>query len=244
MRQFNFTTSAGYTSQNTIPHDPGIAQLDVLISTPITVKMTFGLQGQGDTFGEFELAQSSSFPGATGVAVKDASTAGVAVQVNAWYQRDPKPILIAAGATNVVTALGYVQQSPSDPAGTTSTSIGGVMMGLAIPFTPSTGTVFATITGTMDQSTTTNGRGVAVQGRYGTGAAPVNGAASAGTAFASFKENIVTASANPRVGFTAQAMIAGLTVGTAYWFDLALKAIVAGTATVYDLDATVMDFAV
>lgn len=106
MRQFFLTTAAGYTQANTIPADPGIAQLDILVDSPVLVRMQYGAFGQAVTFGEFELTQSSSFPGASGVAVRDSQLAGaatgVSVNVNAWYQNDPKPTLIPAGASNIV----------------------------------------------------------------------------------------------------------------------------------------------
>lgn len=138
--------------------------------------------------------------------------------------------------------LAYVNSSPSDPAGTTSTNIAGVMMGIAVQFTPTQPTIFASIVGMMDNNTANTGRGVAVIGRYGTGTPPTNGAAASGTVFGTFKQQINTASVNPRVGFTCQRLIGGLTPGTQYWLDLSVKAIVAGTASVYDLDVTAFDF--
>ena len=112
---------------------------------------------------------------------------------------------------------------PANPSATASATL--VMMGLAAALTPTgSGKVLVTVTG----SAFTNTAAVFGNfgGRYGTGTAPVNGAAVTGTRFGAGADPNFRA---PSIGSTVPAQIAltdvitGLTLGTAYWFDLALS---------------------
>lgn len=121
------------------------------------------------------------------------------------------------------------QTAPANP--TSTTSLTGVMMGLAASITPvRKGSVLITITG--DIETSGNGNGGALQIRTGTGAAPANGVAATGTAQGSIVNYRNPANSVVRVPFSASAIVSGLTLGTAIWIDLGLAAVTGGTAAV------------
>jgi hypothetical protein len=132
-------------------------------------------------------------------------------------------------------ARNLLYSTPANPAGTSSTT--GVMMGLAILYTPkSTGRVKVTLAGLLANNTA--GDGATANLQYGTGAAPANGAAPAGTAAG----NVVTET-SPAAGQTnavvLQAVISGLTVGTQYWLDVLLAAVTGGTASISNIAVTI-----
>lgn len=114
---------------------------------------------------------------------------------------------------------------PSTP---NSTSVF-TMQGLAGAITPTrSGTVLVTISGTITGTSTAAGDGLITQVSYGTGAAPTANAALTGTQVGGVQEYLnpttVTA-ADVQVPFSTTAIITGLTPGTAYWLDLAAKAV-------------------
>lgn len=116
--------------------------------------------------------------------------------------------------------------TPSDPSTTTSTT--GVMMGLgsSCTITPTTSRVLVFINGDYFNSANTNS--VSLTLKYGTGAAPTNGAAVTGTTAGAVTIGNVGA-INIGTIFTRTALITGLTPGTAYWFDIYLAVFTAGT---------------
>ncbi len=127
------------------------------------------------------------------------------------------------------------QATPADPTSTSSTS--GVMMGIAGSITPTiSGKVMIVISG--DLKNGTNNGNTTVQLRYGTGTAPTNGNALTGTALGG-QVNMTAAATNQRVPFSCNAIVT-LTVGTAYWIDLALKA-VSGSAFTQNLSVSVIE---
>jgi len=136
------------------------------------------------------------------------------------------------------------QATPADPTGTTNTS--GLMMGIGVAnsLTPLyTGRVLAIISGNLTNSTAAAGDGAKVQIRYGTGAAPANGAALTGTAVGYIVSSVLErATAGDLQGFACQAIISGLTTGTGYWFDISLAAIVGGTGQAKNLSVSVIEF--
>ena len=122
------------------------------------------------------------------------------------------------------------------PTGTTSTT--GVMMGLAGAITPAhSGNVLLIVSGTLTNGTT--GDGAALQIRYGTGTAPTNGATLTGTAVGNnISDN------NPvlnKIPFSVQAVVTGLTVGTAYWVDVGLAAVTGGTASIATVSVSALE---
>jgi hypothetical protein len=120
------------------------------------------------------------------------------------------------------------QKQVAAPTAPASTSVY-AMQGLAGTITPNrSGTVLLTISGTATGSTVTAGDGLEWQLSYGTGAAPANAGAVTGTQVGAVQENTnpaaVTA-ADVHTPFSITAVITGLTLGTAYWLDLAAKSI-------------------
>jgi hypothetical protein len=133
----------------------------------------------------------------------------------------------------VPAAVGGAGGSPS----TASTSL--VMMGLGSGWTLTpnrSGKVLVIVSGAAANSS--NG-GFTYRIRYGTGAAPANGAALTGSGGSVGVTNI------PPVGiavpFTTQFVVSGLTLGTAYWFDLALAVLGSGTASVNALTISALE---
>lgn len=128
------------------------------------------------------------------------------------------------------------QGNPSAPAGTSNTT--GVMMGLAQSFTPTATTrIIIVISGNMANS---SGSATSkAQIRYGTGAAPANGAALTGTAAGGL---IIGAPIGATAqGFSLNAIVTGLTLNTAYWVDISLAANSSGTASVSNLSVSIME---
>lgn len=129
------------------------------------------------------------------------------------------------------------QSNPSSPTGTTSTS--GVMMGLAVTFTPTTtGRVLVIVGGYVFNSTASDG--AIYIDKYGTGVAPGNGVAPTGTtASGSFQIN--GGNANQTTSVAHGTLITGLTLGTTYWFDIDLAAVTGGTATIGNPQVTIIE---
>jgi hypothetical protein len=116
--------------------------------------------------------------------------------------------------------------SPSGPGSTSSYT----MMGLGYTITPvRSGNLFLSICGSWHSgSATAAGDGASIYITYGTGAAPSNGVAVTGTAATGAAQLELGASvtaANYAQPYCVQGVVTGLTVNTAYWFDLAAKAI-------------------
>lgn len=159
------------------------------------------------------------------------------------YSAQTQPLIQckSSGGTSLfkVDASGYVtktlttyQATPADPTGTTDTT--GKMMGLAGSITPhGSGTIFIQISGSMTQNT--NADGGKVQIRYGTSTAPANADALTGTAVGNIVSLSFTTAASARHGWTCNAIVTGLSAGTAYWIDVGLAAITGGTASVKDI---------
>jgi hypothetical protein len=111
-----------------------------------------------------------------------------------------------------------VQSGSLGPGGTSSTT--GVMMGLgasAAIGVQRTGKVLVIINGTIKNGTASGSS--TAQIRYGTGTAPANGAAPAGTPVGAIVQ-ANSPSANFNLPFSVAAFLTGLTLGTTYWFDL------------------------
>lgn len=147
------------------------------------------------------------------------------------------PVLTFAPVTVSSTRTGAA------PAGTTSTTF--VMMGLGLTsareadIEPRISTSVATrawttVNGTIS-NTTNNGQSI-VQLYYGIGTPPANGAAATGTAVG-LPQTFQAASGGSLSPFSLTGLITGLTPGTSYWFDLALR-VSAGTGAVSNVVAS------
>ncbi len=147
-------------------------------------------------------------------------------------------LAVANGGTGATSAATTAQATPATPTGTTDTT--GKMMGLAGSFTPAkSGSVLIMISG--DYSNNTNNDGMKAQLRYGTGAAPANGGALAGTTAGAFITATKVSNANVFIPFASQAVVTGLVAGTTYWVDTALAAVTGGTASMKDVSISVIE---
>ena len=101
-------------------------------------------------------------------------------------------------------------------------------MGLSGSLKPiRSGTILVILSGYAD--TATSGRGGTIVLRYGTGTAPINGAALTGTAVQTisyFNQN-----SGELFPFSVNDIITGLTLNTSVWIDISLASVGAGTNT-------------
>jgi hypothetical protein len=128
--------------------------------------------------------------------------------------------------------------APSNPTGTSSTA--GVMMGLGGPskavITPTiTGKVFFAMNGNIANNTA-NATAFALL-YYGSGTAPING----GTALTGPVGNQGTKAAGLTIPFALCGIATGLTLSTAYWFDLVVGVVGASTGSVSGINATAFE---
>lgn len=149
--------------------------------------------------------------------------------------------LTGGGSTlNLALTNATMQSGSLSPTGTSSTG-GQVMMGLGstCKLTPVySGRILVNFQAGVTNSGTSSGNIVAL--RYGTGAAPANAGAAAGTIVGS-AINAQIQSAAVAYPLAESGIITGLTPGTAYWFDLGLQT-TAGTATLQNVSCNAMEF--
>jgi len=107
------------------------------------------------------------------------------------------------------------------------------MQGLAGSITPTfTGIVLVTISGTLISSANTINEGIKYQISYGTGIAPASNATLTGTQVGVLQEYtnpVAVTAADVHVPFSISTVIAGLSLNTAYWIDLAAEAVTAAS---------------
>lgn len=130
-----------------------------------------------------------------------------------------------------------VQTTPASPTGTTSASI---MMGLGnnAKLTPLYSTrVYVVFTGNASVNAVASWNAIF---KFGTGTAPVNGAAVTGTTVGPTIQGTAS-TANFPIMLSLPVIITGLTPGTAYWFDLAFGTN-AGTGTISTVSCTGFEF--
>lgn len=124
----------------------------------------------------------------------------------------------AAASQSVVAA-------PVAPASTTTY----FMQGLAGSITPvKSGKVMFTISGTLTSSSVTAGDGILMQLSHGTGNAPANAGALAGTQDGSvqgYMNPTTVTAADVNVPFSMTAVVTGLALDTAVWLDVAAKSV-------------------
>ena len=121
---------------------------------------------------------------------------------------------------SAVTSGAFANKTVAAPGSVTATSPTYLMLGLAGSITPKTsGAVSVSICGSTTDATLADT--ISMQLSYGTGAAPTNGGALAGTQVGALVQ-ASQAVASDIQSFCSTAVISGLTVGTAYWLDLAV----------------------
>lgn len=134
-----------------------------------------------------------------------------------------------------------ITAAPGAPTGTTSTT--GVMAGVGstCTITPTYSTrVFFMITGVIANNTSGSGSNALL--KFGTGTAPTNGAAATGTTIGNASTFYPTPNANNiYVPFVTQGIVAGLTTGTAYWFDIDQYSTTSGTTTMLQITCTAFE---
>lgn len=141
------------------------------------------------------------------------------------------------GADPVPAQVAYVSVHPGDPSTTTSSAF--VMMGLggSATITPVvSGRVKFEISGNICNTSLNDSASALLA--YGTGTAPINGAAAAGTTVGSTLTFTQAGSGNYQQGFTLQWIVTGLTIGVAYWFDMQAKITSGGTAAPTNITCT------
>lgn len=173
--------------------------------------------------------------GVAGCAVYGAGTDtinGVATATAYWLAAGQTVVLwsTVAGKWNaaIATSAATYQAQPADPTAPDSTAAY-KMQGLAGAITPNkTGKVLVIMSGYIIGSTVTAGDGILYQLSHGTGAAPANLAAITGTqdgAIQKYTNGNTVVAADIAIPFSIQVVLTGLTLGTAYWLDLAAKAV-------------------
>ena len=174
-----------------------------------------------------------------GVSVAVPSTAAEVFSIQVWSTDGATLYILPPATTTALPIIDFF--NPANPASTVSTAQVMAGLGSTITFTPaSTGKVLARISGLGETATAVSG--YQIQGRYGTGVAPANGAAATGTAFAQGILTLRPAVANGNITWEAVGGITGLTVGTAYWFDVAYDTLTAADAlSISNIVATVQE---
>lgn len=161
---------------------------------------------------------------------------------NGWYSLGPFGPLVpeapndanyyarhALAWQNLAVTVGGVSTA-GPPAVTSATYL---MQGLGLRLTPVVATrMLVAISGNI--SNTTAGAETDLQLYYGTGASPANGAAVTGSPIGSVSRIRTTAGADI-APFAKTLIVSGLTLGTTYWFDVAMK-VVSGSGTIDNVD--------
>jgi hypothetical protein len=133
-----------------------------------------------------------------------------------------------------------LQASPANPSSTTSATA--VMMGLGSTCTITP--VYSTRVRLSFQGRTVNSlstQATYIQARYGTGAAPANGAAATGTTIGSSVGSWAAANNAENTFGGIGGIITGLTAGVAVWFDLS-SFVSTGTGSLTNVSCTAMEF--
>lgn len=148
-------------------------------------------------------------------------------------------VQFAAGAS-LKAVPQYVK--PANPTGNATAAFLAMGLGAAVHVTPlSSGNVLVSFDMTGTNATATNG--FAAEVIYGTGTAPANGAAIPGGATVltpARGQLLIPATVVVPISFTA--VVPALTVGTAYWFDLAVSSpTAAGIASVASVSAALVE---
>lgn len=169
---------------------------------------------------------SGTLPSARIVALPNASLANSTMTIAG------KSVALGASYAPIRVAV-----TPTDPSGTSSAAQ--VMAGIAGAFTPTSSGVVQIVV-TLQGFQSTGGGGCQFQIRHGTGAAPVNGAAAAGTADGK-PNNSTLMLTGQSLGIPLVALVTGLTPSTAYWFDLGQAAITVGTCSGFNISATIVE---
>jgi hypothetical protein len=250
------TTTTGEISGNSSTAS-GSGGLYLAASNAVYAGNNTGLLFVGPTSGQWEQGPSTT-GGPTNfmsIALNSSTTAAQNISFNT-----PVGVPVQTGryggnftntlddGNNNMTALGwvwqkgrnYLQSNPPNPTGTSSTSFTMMGLGSTLKLTPDfSGTVIIKIDSEAN-NTTGDGNGILFEIFYGTGTAPSNGSSTTGTQVGpTFERDFwATPGGYATVGFGTNLKITGLTVGTPYWFDIALRSLGSGSsnATIQNIE--------
>lgn len=184
-----------------------------------------GLRGNGTNFVSAQFA-CSDLSGVAASCATDATNASNISSGTLAYARGGRGVPVRATS------------APSNPTGTASTTL--VMAGLAGSFTPATsGNMFLATSWTSSNSAGSDG--CAARLAYGTGTAPTNGAAQTGTLVGGAATITTSSVANQFQAGSNVGYVTGLTVSTAYWYDLAFEAITGGTCSLANITLNALE---
>lgn len=197
---------------------------------------------------------TSAINGTTTLVLRPGASARI-VSDGTNYQAAGGTVLTIAGNTGTFTLSNGITNSGNDIrlSNTSSTfsntlsnpvsgSSGAVLMmgfGASVTLTPSYSTrVQVMFYGSVSNSSI---QGNLVQCRFGTGAAPANGAGATGTTVGN-NQATSSAAANAFCTVATGGIITGLTPGTTYWFDLSVQPNGGGTSTLTNMSCSVWEF--
>lgn len=252
----NFVTQQVVPSTSTTPitTTTGNGVFTVTVAGITTVRVVFTSYSSGTAVViQRTINQARSLPGGSGGSVVTPAALTEANDTNVTLTLGGTPatsllqatsitagwtgtLSVARGGTGAAVARVSNIQGTSDPTGTTSTTA--VMMGLAGTITPAvSGKVLLTLRGDITNSAAGTSD-IFIQ--FGTGSAPSNAAAQTGTQSGSAQVYVTTAG-NQRVPFSTTTLLSGLTLGTAYWLDLALLTGGGNTVTIKNVNIIVAE---
>lgn len=219
----NLANTSGVWATDLAAGDWAISVLATVPTTNQNITLSGAVTGNGTT------SIITTFAKIPANSVLTNSSASSAVPTSLTFTANTVLGLGAFGSVSPL-ALNTVQSIIGTPSGTTNTI--GVMIGQAVPFTPSsTGSI--EIIAVANMANNSGNAGGEIQLRYGTGTAPTNGVSPTGTAIGNIAVLVnPTASANMKVPGMCAAQVSGLTTGLAYWIDLEQIAVTAGTFSI------------
>lgn len=148
-------------------------------------------------------------------------------------------LITDTGASHTLSLINPVIafSNPGNKTGTTSSIP--VMEGISFNVTPKvTGRLVIQVSGIMSNTLVTDGAEADI--RYGTGSNPNNGASATGTVCGSNVKSTM-AGAGMLIPFSLNCQVTGLTLNTSYWIDLGQSVIAGGTASLSNLNVSVIE---
>jgi len=177
--------------------------------------------------------------GAGGVTSLNSLTGALTLVAGSNVTITPSGSNITIAATSGGGTNASVQNTPADPAGTTSASFVHAGFGGTTTITPSnTGKIHFIASFEMKGTAVGN---LNAQLRYGTGTAPTNGTAATGT-LVGRSTSAISSAAGQQFPTTLNAVITGLTVSTTYWLDVVFASGSAGTVTMKNVSLSANEF--